>query len=45
LRIQRLGRTEYLLPSMFSEAWMCIFAGNIISGALWHKLNKCHRQE
>jgi hypothetical protein len=44
LRIRRLGRTEYLLRSMFSEGWMCIFAGNIISGELWHKLNKCHMQ-
>jgi hypothetical protein len=33
-RIRKWGRTEFLLPSMVSEGRMCIFAGNIISGAL-----------
>ncbi len=44
-RIRKWGRNEFLLPTMVSEGRMCIFAGNIISGALWHKLSKCHRQE
>jgi hypothetical protein len=33
-RIRKWRRIEFLLPSIVSEGRLCIFAGNVISGAL-----------